>query len=117
VQRRRLFRRFRLPEARPRGRTRADPGDRSVRPILFILSLWLGVDLMSAPDILLAYLSPDTVLPVASIVATIAGGSMFVTRRSIRFFIRCFRRARRSLQRPSGTRELHFRSPEGELAP
>ncbi len=46
---------------------------------------------MSAPTVLLAYLSPETVLPLTSIVAAIAGGSMFLTRRSIRFVVRCFR--------------------------
>jgi hypothetical protein len=46
---------------------------------------------MSAPTVLLAYLSPDTVLPLTSIVAAIAGGSMFLTRRSLRFVVRCFR--------------------------
>ena len=46
---------------------------------------------MSAPNILLAYLSPETVLPVTSIVAAIAGGSMFLTRRLIRLLVRCFR--------------------------
>jgi hypothetical protein len=57
------------------------------------------VDPMSAPNVLLAYLSPDTVLPLTSIVATIAGGAMLLTRGSIRFLVRCFRDTFRRPQR------------------
>ncbi len=72
---------------------------------------------MSAPNILLAYLSPETVLPVTSIVAAIAGGLMFLTRRSIRFLVRCFRGALRRPQRTAGASKPHFQSPDGVLAP
>jgi hypothetical protein len=72
---------------------------------------------VSEPNILLAYLSPETVLPLTSIVAAIAGGSMLLTRRSIRLLVRCFRGA---LWRPKRTGEAskrHFQSPDGVLAP
>ena len=72
---------------------------------------------MSAPNILLAYLSPETVLPVTSIVAAIAGGLMFLTRRSIRLLVRCFRGALRRPQRTAGASKPHFQSPDGVLVP
>jgi hypothetical protein len=52
---------------------------------------------MSAPNSLFAYLSPETVVPVASIVAAGVGGLMFLTRGSFRFLVRC---ARGALPRP-----------------
>jgi hypothetical protein len=72
---------------------------------------------VSTPDILLAYLSPETVLPLTSIVAAIAGGSMFLTRSSIRFLVRCFRGAFRRPPRTDGASEPHFRGSERRLAP
>ena len=72
---------------------------------------------MSAPNIVLAYLSPETVLPVTSIVAAIAGGSMFLTRRLIRLLVRCFRGALRRPQRTARASKPHFQSPDGVLAP
>jgi hypothetical protein len=75
-----------------------------------------AVDPMSAPNVLLAYLSPETVLPLTSIVAAIAGGSMFLTRRSIRFLIRCFRGALRRPQRVAEASEPHFQTRRAMLA-
>jgi hypothetical protein len=68
------------------------------------------VDPMGAPHVLLAYLSPDTVLPLTSIAAAVVGGSMFLTRRSIRFVVRCLRRALTRPQRVAGVSEPHFNS-------
>jgi hypothetical protein len=72
---------------------------------------------MSAPYILLAYLSPETVLPLTSIVAAIAGGSMLLTRRTIRLLVRCIRGALGRPQRTAGASKPHFRNPEGVVAP
>jgi hypothetical protein len=72
---------------------------------------------MSEPNVLLAYLSPDTVVPLTSIVAAIAGGSMLLTRSSIRFLVRCFRNVLRRQQRTSRASKPHLQSPEGGLAP
>jgi hypothetical protein len=72
---------------------------------------------VSVPNVLLAYLSPETVLPLTSIVAAIAGGAMFLTRRPIRFLVRCFRGAIRRPQRNAAVSEPHFQRPEGVLAP
>jgi hypothetical protein len=71
---------------------------------------------MSAPNVLLAYLSPETVLPLTSIVATVAGAAMFLTRGSIRFLVRYFRGALRRPQRVAGTSEPHFDSRRVMLA-
>ncbi len=72
---------------------------------------------MSAPHIVLAYLSPETILPLTSIVAAIAGGSMFITRRSIRLIGRCFRVAFRRPRRSATPVKTHFPSRDGVLAP
>ena len=64
---------------------------------------------MSAPNTLLAYLSPDTVLPLTSIVATIVGGALLFTRGSIRFLVLCFRGALRRPRRVAGASEPHSR--------
>lgn len=71
---------------------------------------------MSAPKILLAYLSPDSILPLTSIVATIAGAAMLFTRGSIRFLVGCFRAVLRRPRRLAGTRAPHFKSRHTMLA-
>ena len=70
---------------------------------------------MSTPQILLAYLSPETVLPITSIVAAIAGGSMLLTRRVIRLLVRGFRAALRRPQRLAEASKPHFPGSEGVL--
>jgi len=71
---------------------------------------------MSAPNVLLAYLSPDTILPLTSIVATIVGGAMLLTRGSIRFLLHCFRGALRRPRRGAGARAPHFESRRAMVA-
>ncbi len=71
---------------------------------------------MSAPNVLLAYLSPETILPLTSIVATIVGAAMLLTRGSIRFFFRCFRSALRRPRRVAGASEPHFASRRAMIA-
>jgi hypothetical protein len=65
---------------------------------------------MGAPTVLLAYLSPETILPVTSIVAAIAGGAMLFTRASIRFLVRRLRGALRRPRRVAGASQPHSRS-------
>jgi hypothetical protein len=60
--------------------------------------------------IILAYFSPETVLPLTSILATVAGAAMLLTRGSLRFLIRCFRIAIRGPRRLVGSSQPHFRS-------
>jgi hypothetical protein len=71
---------------------------------------------MSPSGVLLAYLSPETFLPLTSVVAAIAGGAMFLTRGSIRFLVRCFRGALRRPQGVVGAGRPHFPSRRARLA-
>ena len=71
---------------------------------------------MSPPNVLLAYFSPETVLPLTSIVAASVGGAMFLTRGSIRFLVRCFRGALRRARWVAGASEPHFHSPRAAVA-
>lgn len=71
---------------------------------------------MSAPNVLPAYLSPETVLPLTSIVATIAGGAMLLTWRSIRFVVPCFRGVIPRPQRIARASEPHVNSRRAMLA-
>jgi hypothetical protein len=71
---------------------------------------------MSAPNVLLAYFSPETILPVTSIVATVAGGAMLLTRGSIRFVVRRVRGALRRPRRFAGASEPHSRSRRAMVA-
>jgi hypothetical protein len=63
---------------------------------------------MSALTGIWAYLSPETVLPLTSIVATIAGGAMLLTRGSLKFILRCFRNAVRRPRRVARAGAPHF---------
>jgi hypothetical protein len=62
-------------------------------------------------NVLLAYFSPETVLPVSSIIATLAGCALMIRRSSWRFAARYFRAAHRRWRRRSvlGTNRPHFR--------
>lgn len=71
---------------------------------------------MSTPIHVLGYLSPETVLPVMSIVASIAGGAMLLTRGSIRFIFRCLRSALRRPRRAARARSPHFESRRAMLS-
>jgi hypothetical protein len=71
---------------------------------------------MGAPNVVLAYLSPDTVLPLMSIVAKIVGEAMLFTRGSIRFLGRCFRGALRRARRVVRARAPHLDSRRAMLA-
>ncbi len=72
---------------------------------------------MSVPNVFLAYLSPETVLPMTSIVAAIAGGSMLITGRFIRLLGRCFRGKLRHSHRTAGASEPRVQSPDGVTEP
>jgi hypothetical protein len=50
----------------------------------------------------LAYFSPETMLPLSSLIATIVGFCLLIKRSSIRFVVHCFRAAfQRQGSRPS----------------
>jgi hypothetical protein len=57
---------------------------------------------------LLAYFSPETMLPLSSLIATIAGFALLIKRSSIRFVLHCCRAAFRRRRSRSGTQRPHF---------
>jgi hypothetical protein len=64
---------------------------------------------------LFAYFSPETLLPVGSIIATVAGVGMMLGRGSLRFLFRAFRRIARPSTWIAGVSRPHFRlNEEGE---
>jgi hypothetical protein len=60
----------------------------------------------------LAYFSPETLLPVGSILATILGVAMMLGRGSLRFVMRSFSRIFRSSAWIAGVSRPHFRLEE-----
>lgn len=71
---------------------------------------------MCESSLFLAYFSPETVLPLTSIVATIAGAAMLLTRGSLRFLLRCLRLAIGRKRREEGTRGPHFSTAGAEVS-
>jgi hypothetical protein len=66
-------------------------------------------------DPLFAYFSPETLLPVGSIIATVAGVAMMLGRGSLRFLFRAVRRFARPSTWIAGVSRPHFRlGEEGE---
>jgi hypothetical protein len=66
-------------------------------------------------DPFFAYFSPETLLPVGSIIATVAGVAMMLGRGSLRFLFRTFRRFARPSAWIAGVSRPHFRlGEEGE---
>jgi len=57
---------------------------------------------------LLGYFSPETMLPLSSVIATIAGFALLIKRSSIRFVVHCFRAAFRRGERGSGVMAPHL---------
>jgi hypothetical protein len=64
-------------------------------------------------DPIFAYFSPETLLPVGSIIATVAGVAMMLGRGSLRFMFRAFRRFARPSAWIAGVSRPHFRLSEG----
>jgi hypothetical protein len=67
---------------------------------------------------MLAYFSPETMLPLTSLIATVVGFALLIKRSSIRFVVHCCRAAFRSRRRGSGLGVPHFaerarKSPRG----
>ena len=56
-----------------------------------------------------AYFTPETLLPVGSILATVAGVAMMLGRGSLSFLFRCFRRVARPSTWIAGVSRPHFR--------
>jgi len=71
---------------------------------------------MFASILILGYFSPETVLPLTSIVATIAGAAMLLTRGSLRFLLRCLRLAIRREKPAAGTGTPHFHAASTKVS-
>jgi hypothetical protein len=69
---------------------------------------------MSNSTLLFAYFAPETLLPVTSILATIAGIIMMLGRGSVRFMLHCIRRGLRSRNGVAGVSHPHFRVRDQE---
>jgi hypothetical protein len=61
----------------------------------------------SMPQIL-AYFSPETMLPLSSLLATVVGFALLIKRSSIRFAVHCCRSAFRKLPGRSAVEAPHF---------
>ena len=59
----------------------------------------------------LAYFSPETMLPLSSLIATIVGFALLIKRSSIRFVVHCFRAAFRRRSTSSSIHSPHLSSP------
>ena len=56
----------------------------------------------------LAYFSPETMLPLSSLIATVAGFALLIKRSSIRFIVHCCRAAFRRRTKASNINKPHF---------
>lgn len=56
----------------------------------------------------LAYFSPETMLPLSSLIATIVGFALLIKRSSIRFVVHCLRAAFRRRPSRAGISKPHF---------
>jgi hypothetical protein len=72
------------------------------------------IELMNLPLLIFAYFSPETILPLSSIIATIAGCALMVKRSSIRFAIRSFQAVLRRRSASQRVRSPHFQVSEKE---
>lgn len=75
---------------------------------------------MASIPTLLAYFSPETMLPLSSVLATIVGFALLVQRSSIRFVVHLCRGLIRRSRGPARTPAPHFaanREPAAEEAP
>jgi hypothetical protein len=60
---------------------------------------------------ILAYFSPETMLPLSSLIATIVGFALLIKRSSIRFVVHCCRAAFRRRPAESAVNQPHFGTP------
>jgi hypothetical protein len=74
------------------------------------------MDPMSTPSVVFAYFSPETMLPLSSIVATLAGFALLVRRSSLRFAARCIRAAMSHRRASKPPNKPHFRLPAQETS-
>ncbi len=65
--------------------------------------------MMDSTRFLLAYFSPETMLPLSSLIATVVGFALLVKRSTVRFVAHCCREALRSLRPRSAPSSPHSR--------
>jgi hypothetical protein len=68
-----------------------------------------GEDPVHTLDLIFGYFSPEVLLPITSIVATVAGILMMLGRGPYRFMIRVYERASRRVSRVPSSSRPHFR--------
>ena len=68
-----------------------------------------GAEAQESPRMLFAYLGPETVLPLTSVVAAVTGVVMMFGRNSVRFVIRMFRGRGQSPEPVKPLAQPHFR--------
>jgi hypothetical protein len=66
---------------------------------------------MNTPTLLFGYFGPETVLPVTSVVATIAGLAMMFGRHTLRMIIRCGRLILTGRTRSTVPEDRSYRGP------
>jgi hypothetical protein len=71
---------------------------------------------MNHLGLFLAYLSPDTMLPATSVLATVAGIVLILGRSSLRFLVRCCRRRFDESSRMGDPHSFHFEVRDEETA-
>jgi hypothetical protein len=81
-----------------------------------LLLCFEGTIPMSTSTLFFAYFAPETLLPLTSIVATIAGIVMMLGRGSIRFILQCVRRGLRRQNGVAGVSHPHIRVRDPESA-
>lgn len=72
---------------------------------------------MALPLLIFAYFSPETILPLSSILATIVGCALMVKRSSIQFVLRSFQAILRKRRASRRVHSPHFRIPDKERNP
>jgi hypothetical protein len=63
---------------------------------------------MFSSTLFFAYFSPETMLPLSSLIATIAGFALFLRRSSMRFVVHCCRESLRRLRPDARSNSPHF---------
>jgi hypothetical protein len=63
---------------------------------------------MLSTILVLAYFSPETMLPLSSLIATIVGFALLIKRSSIRFVVHCCRAAFRRRPAATNVNKPHF---------
>lgn len=72
--------------------------------------------MMDSTHFLVAYFSPETMLPLSSLIATVVGFALLVKRSTVRFVVRCCRESLRALRPCSTPSSPHLRVRPGSVS-